>query len=116
MFFSSPCFSKDECELTDEYKALRSEVSKIVFGNNNSYGQCVNTASKNEYFKALSICVKKGEGKNIAGGCPHIVGRGKYVNEADISHCKVFYFEPTKEMAIELLDQRSELNKVAKCK
>ncbi len=116
ILISSLCFSEETCELTDEYKALRIEVGKTIFGDDNSYKQCINSAHKNEYWKAISICENKGDGKNIGGGCAHLVSNGKYTKKSDISHCKIFHFEPTPELAIKLMAEETEYKKIPKCK
>jgi len=105
----------ENCELTDEYKRVRKEVRDIVYGDNNDYGKCRNAAFNTEYWLALSKCVENGDGENIGGGCAHLVGRGKYLQPADTSHCEVFKLEPTRELAQSLLRQIVQERSVEKC-
>ncbi|MDH5178064.1 MAG: hypothetical protein OEZ39_16290 [Gammaproteobacteria bacterium] len=103
------------CELTDPYKKARIEVGRMVFGENNDYMRCKNTAHKNEYWRALSKCLNKGDGKNIGGGCAHLVMRGEYINKPDLGHCEAFKFEPSKEMAKLLLEEMVKERGIKKC-
>ena len=103
------------CELTDSYKKVRIEVGRIVYGENNDYMKCKTTAHKNEYWRALSKCVIKGDGKNIGGGCSHLVMRGKYIQKPDLKHCEAFKFEPSKEMAKTLLEEIAKKREIQKC-
>ena len=103
------------CELTDSYKKARIEVSRIVYGENNDYMKCKNTAHKNEFWRALSKCIIKGDGENTGGGCTQLVMRGKYVENPNLEHCEAFKFEASKEMAKALLKEIIETRKIQKC-
>jgi len=116
IFISSSCFSQDSCELTGEYKALRTEAIQIVYGDENSYKKCLNAAHQDEYWRALSACEEEGKGVGVGGGCAHLVGRKTVKNPAEISHCKVFYFKPSKELVMQLLTEEADYKKVKKCK
>ena len=65
--------------------------------------------------QCFSKCINKGDGKNIGGGCAHLVMRGKYIQEPDIGHCETFKFEPSKEMAKALLKEIIEERGIQKC-
>lgn len=108
--------ASEDCDLTDEYKAARKEAANIAYGSNNGYKKCLNSVSEYEYWVALSKCEEAGDGKNIGGGCAHLVSRGKYSTPADSSHCDRFKFEPSQELAKKVLQETVQENNIVKCK
>lgn len=115
LLFSFDANSSEQCDLTNEYIKARSEVRKIIYGEDNNYRRCLNAASEIEYWRALSKCVEMGDGKNIGGGCAHLVGRGKYIQKPNNIHCEIFKFEPTPELAKNLLDEIVKERDIKKC-
>lgn len=114
--FAFNTYASEECVLTEEYKSARSEAAKIIFGSNNDYKKCQNAAYETEYWIALSKCVENGDGKNIGGGCAHLVGRGKYLNSPNINHCEAFKFNPTPKLAKELLAETVKIRVLSNAK
>ncbi|MGX5202411.1 hypothetical protein [Aliikangiella sp. IMCC44632] len=108
--------ASEECALTDEYKAARKEVANIVYGSNNDYKRCLAAVTEYEYWVSLSKCIEAGDGKNVGGGCSHLVGRGKYSNTVDSSQCDTFKFEPSQELAKKVLQEITQENNIIKCK
>ena len=116
LFLALNTSASEKCSLTEDYVKARSEVGKIVYGDDNDYHRCQNAASEAEYWRALSVCIENSDGKNIGGGCAHLVGRGKYMQEPDTSHCEVFKFDPTPELAQNILDEIVTEKGIIKCK
>ena len=108
--------AEETCELSPEYLAERGQVALEVYGEENSYGECKEAAFSNEYWKAVAKCINAGDGENVAGSCFHLVGRGKYKEEPSIVHCEAFVFEPSPELAQEILNERVEEKRIIKCK
>ena len=114
--FAFNTYASENCEPTEEYKSARSEVAKIIYGSDNDYKKCQNAAYKTEYWIALSKCQENDDGKNIGGGCAHLVGRGKYLKSPNTSHYEVFKFNPTPELAKDLLAETVKNMNIIKCK
>ncbi|WP_290589951.1 hypothetical protein, partial [Ketobacter sp. GenoA1] len=107
--------SKVDCELTEEYKSARLEVREIVFGRDNDYARCKDSANSHAFWIAMSKCANAGDGKNVGGGCAHLVNYGNYFESPDTSHCSVFEFKPSKESATKLLNELVKQRQIAKC-
>ena len=116
LFFAVNVNATEICELTDEYKAARKEAVNMVYGSNNDYKRCLSAVTESEYWVSLSKCVEAGDGKNVGGGCAHLVSRDKYSTSIDSSHCNTFKFEPSKELAKKIVQETVQENKIIKCK
>ncbi|MBY0419224.1 MAG: hypothetical protein K2W88_14340 [Pararheinheimera sp.] len=118
VFFTSLVSANSfSCELTDEYKVLAEEATHLA---TREYKKCAESISEANYWYQLAQCRKSGDGKDIGGGCYHIMGKSlvsldeKYGTIADIKHCNVFVIseaEIQKQIA-----GYAEYKEVAKCK
>ena len=101
--------------MTDEYKAARKEVYTKSRELAAPFTECKDSMNKAYYWKAVAECSKQGLGKNIGGGCGHLVSYGNFpMEEVDVSHCEIF------KVPIEVIQKyRNELKQqinVQKCK
>ena len=117
MIFNNTLAS-DECAITKAYKDARIEVFKAI---REPYNNCRDSMREAYYWKAVAKCVSEGKGKNIGGGCGHLVSSGSYRTEKyDMSHCDIFkwdksdfnnYFEHLIETReIEKCEQAGQVN------
>jgi len=114
IFSTGITYGSDKCERTEEYKKLKKEAFDLIIGNKSSYKRCINSAHANSYWKAVSMCLSEGKGKNIGGGCEHIVGNGGYPSEkVDTSYCKILRLDF--KTYDEFLNHLAELKGVKKC-
>ena len=103
-------FSALACELTPEYIKLRSEVTKEI---RESYRSCLKATKAHFFYKAVARCIEEGRGKNIGGGCYHVVGYEVIHEERELEHCKIL--EPTIEQSIEYLQVVAKEKGITKC-
>jgi len=115
MIVSLNLSASEKCELTDQYKKVRTQATLTVYGDDNDYSRCKNATRNFEYWAAFSKCVKN-EGKNTGSRCAHAVNSKKYRREFDVTHCEVFKFEPSKELAQKLIDESVKIQGIEKCK
>jgi len=112
--------ASDTCEISDEYNQARKEVYRMVNGDNKPYQECKNSMHTAYHWKAVSACVAEGKGKNIGGGCSHLVGHGGYPREkVDVSHCEILKVEKpenAKDLFLKYLKEYVEQNDIVKCK
>ncbi|MBU2969072.1 hypothetical protein KO527_06905 [Pseudoalteromonas sp. C2R02] len=108
LFFLS--FNSFACELTTEYKKLRAEVTKEI---RSSYNSCLKSTKAYFFYKAVAKCEEEERGKNIGGGCYHVVGYEVTHDESELNHCKIL--KPTTAQSIEYLEQVAKNKKVEKC-
>ncbi|MCG7530757.1 hypothetical protein MHM98_05225 [Psychrobium sp. MM17-31] len=91
LLFSSLTFASEECILTESYKDARKQVyikSREIL---KPYLDCKKSMKEAFHWKAVAACTKQGLGKNIGGGCSHLVNYGSFpMKEVDVSHCEVF--------------------------
>lgn len=81
-FFS---FSNERCEVTEEYKQSYRDASEAIRG---PFKKCKRSEQESIYWKAVTKCVSEGKGKNIGGGCGHMVSYGQYPSEdVNTKHC-----------------------------
>ncbi|MBQ4835698.1 MULTISPECIES: hypothetical protein [Pseudoalteromonas] len=112
VFFSS--FAVGNCLDNDEYKKKRTGILKESRELNSSYKECRESAYNNAYWKAVSECALKGLGKDIGGGCGHMVGQGAYpMQEPDKNHCEIFHIP--KEVVLEYRQQLIDELELQKC-
>jgi hypothetical protein len=104
------------CQLTEEYEAVRAELRKMMHGGDNDYSRCKKAADHDQFWRAMSKCVEAGDGKNVGGGCAHLIGRGHYEQPLDAGHCDTFKFEATPELEAELLEKLVKQKGIKKCK
>ncbi|WP_196140456.1 hypothetical protein [Aliikangiella sp. G2MR2-5] len=117
LLFSSILIASENCELTEEYKAARTEAFMWIQGSESPFLKCESSVLEAVYWKAVAACVKEGKGKNIGGGCHHMVGHGQYPREdSDDSHCEIFRIEEPKKAMKELLEHYVKVRKIVKCK
>lgn len=108
LFFLS--FNSYSCELSTEYKKLRAEVTKEI---RSSYNSCLKSTKAYFFYKAVAKCKEEERGKNIGGGCYHIVGYEVTHDESELNHCKIL--KPTTAQSIEYLQQVAKDKKIEKC-
>lgn len=104
-----------DCVVTKEYADARKEVYLKAREVHASYNECRESAQAAVYWKALAACTHEGLGKEIGGGCAHLVNNGSYpMAMTDKSHCEIFKVskEIEKQYRAELM---SKIN-VKKCK
>ncbi|WP_125719011.1 hypothetical protein [Pseudoalteromonas rubra] len=98
------------CELTAEYKSLRSEVTKQI---REPYNSCIKSTRAYFYYKAVAKCKEEGRGENIGGGCYHIVGYELMHDKNELEHCKIL--KPTTEQSKEYLEYSVKKRGIKKC-
>ena len=89
LIVSIPAYSADNCILTDAYKTARAEMNSQANSLSEPFNECRHSMQAAYHWKAVAKCVKDGAGKNIGGGCSHLVVHGPehYRREKiDISH------------------------------
>ncbi|OZG73945.1 hypothetical protein BTA51_09195 [Hahella sp. CCB-MM4] len=116
LLFSQVSHSSENCIVTDEYNAIRKEAREIVYGNDNSFARCKKSVEMAEYWRAMAKCESYGDGRDIGGGCAHLVGRGRYQEPVDMSHCDVFKFEPSRDLVNEIVEEQVQARGVRRCK
>ncbi|MDN3652525.1 hypothetical protein QWY77_07070 [Thalassotalea ponticola] len=104
-------FSSAACELTVEYRKARIKVRADI---HQEYRNCDKAAKSDAYYKAVSICKAEGRGKNIAGGCFHIVGYELVTTKELTAHCEIF--KPKNGDLDRYLEYYMEENSIQKCK
>ena len=113
---SPDLLANDECELTDEYKAARSQAYSYVKGSDSPYYKCHYTMSEAYFWKAVAKCVSENKKQNIGSDCSRLVSSGQYpVEEADTLHCEVFKPANPKEEFLEMLDYLVSVKNIKKC-
>lgn len=98
--------------MTEEYKQIYHEASEAIRG---PFLKCKSSAKESVYWKAVSKCISEGKGKNIGGGCGHMVSYGQYPSEeADTEHCDILKWKTgdVQKYRKELLKAR----KIKRCK
>ncbi|KZN58607.1 hypothetical protein N473_04040 [Pseudoalteromonas luteoviolacea CPMOR-1] len=103
-------FNSFACELTAEYRSLRSEVTKQI---REPYNSCIKSTRAHFYYKAVAKCKEEGRGENIGGGCYHIVGYEQTHDEKELEHCKIL--KPTIEQSKEHLKLVAKKKGIKKC-
>ena len=106
-FFSVNSYA---CELSADYKKLRAEVMEEI---HSSYKSCLKSTNSYFFYKAVAKCIEEERGKNIGGGCYHIVGYEVTHDEYELNHCNVL--KPTTAQSIEYLQQVAKDKKMEKC-
>ncbi|GAA5188893.1 hypothetical protein [Ferrimonas gelatinilytica] len=107
MFFS---LSGHACKLNPEYKKLRAELTKEV---REPYNSCIKSTRAYFFYKAVAKCEQEGRGKDISGGCYHVVGYEETHDESELNHCKVL--KPTTEEFVALLKANAEHQTIKRC-
>lgn len=107
ILFTSSSFS---CELTKEYRELRSSLRKEAY---ESYNECKDSTRSYFYYQAVAKCKAEGKGENVGGGCFHIVGYQQTYTEKDIEHCNIF--KPTIEQMKKYLNFIVKRDNISKC-
>ena len=83
--------ASDECTITKAYMDTKIEAFKAI---REPYNNCRDSMIEAYYWKAVAKCVSEGKGKNIGGGCSHLVSSGSYPREKyDMSHCDIFKWD-----------------------
>lgn len=116
--FSSVTLASESCELTDNYKAARSEAMRAVRGSESAHYKCINSVREAHYWKAVAACEVEGKGEGIGGGCQHISGYSFSHNhkESDVSHCEVLKHRDPKKVFEMWLDDIVRTRNIVKCK
>ncbi len=73
------------CELTKEYLEARSQVVK---DSRYAYMACTSSVDAFHYWQEVAQCEKEGLGKNVGGGCQHIIANRVSSVERDYDHCQ----------------------------
>jgi hypothetical protein len=118
------------CELTDEYKAARSELvksarselvksarSELVKSAKKSFHECKNSISQVEQWHAFTQCIKNRDDKALDSTCEHITGHDQKKYEPlgiDGSFCDVLGAS-TKEL-LEIIEEHIKEKSIEKCK
>ena len=112
LFFNHLAFGDDNCSLTDEYVEARKEAKEVV---TIPYKKCKSAMREAYYWKAVAYCVSEEKGRNIGGGCSHLVNNGSYPTEYyDIRHCEILRWKDgdIKRYFEHLIEERN----IKKCK
>jgi hypothetical protein len=105
----------DDCEITKEYVDARKEAYFKAQEVHASYNKCRESAQAAVYWKALAACTEEDLGKDIDGGCAHLVGNGSYpMAIADKNHCEIF--KVSKEIEQQYFKELMSKINVEKCK
>lgn len=107
-------FASNECAFTQEYYIARYETRKTL---NEPLNLCRDSAHEAIYWKSMAKCHSEGKGKNVGGGCGHLVSNGGFgfSNEnVDVSHCDVFRWK--KSDITDHLKHLIKIGKLIKCK
>ncbi|MES9970271.1 MAG: hypothetical protein ABW092_09570 [Candidatus Thiodiazotropha sp.] len=101
------------CVKTDEYVKAEIFINGFV---KYEYEKCTESVGNYNYWVAVAKCTKEGGGKNIAGGCQHVVGHTYDPNRkrASGAHCEIL--KKTKEDYLELLNKYVSEKGIKKCK
>ncbi len=107
-------FNSLACELTDKYKETRMQAWKEA---HRPYNNCINSISDAKYWHRVVQCKKAGDGKDIGGGCAHVVGlnTGKY-NELKIDPKFCNELKVTVKEVGEYSEYLIKKNNIKKCK
>ncbi|AWF80224.1 hypothetical protein BTJ40_05035 [Microbulbifer sp. A4B17] len=75
------------CELTKEYREARNQMVK---DSQYAYEACTSSVNTFHYWQEVAQCEKEGHGKNVGGGCQHIVANRVSPVERNYDHCQGF--------------------------
>lgn len=103
------------CSETAEYREIVREARSIVYGGENSFSKCEHSVRAAAYWRVMALCTENQDGMKVGGGCAHLVGRGKYKEPVDMSHCQVFKFEPSAELVNQIVAEDMEVKGVKRC-
>lgn len=107
--------SAGDCLLTKEYADARKDAYKKSKEVHSSYNECRDSIQTAYYWIAIAACTKEGLGRDIGGGCGHLISYGSYPMETpDKSHCEIFKVPIEIEVQYRK-DLMSKIN-VKKCK
>ena len=112
VLFSS--YTASACELTDEYKAARNEITKSA---RESFNQCKASVSQAHNWYAFTQCIGQRDYKKIGGTCSRIIGHNqkKYKRlSIDSSHCNVL--QATSNEVKVFLEEHIKEKGITKCK
>jgi len=109
VFFIS--FSSFACELTGDYRKARIETRAELY---KEYRTCKKAANSNAFYKAVAECKKEGRGKNVGGGCFHVVGYELVTTDKLTQHCEIF--KPTNKDLNAYLEYHISEKSIKKCK
>jgi hypothetical protein len=100
-----------DCELTEEYKKLRSTTYREL---HEPLKACRQSVHDWYYWKNFSKCVRDRSGEHVGGGCAHVAGLLSAVNSEDLVHCEVL--KPTESEFVKVVDEAAKLNGIAACR
>ena len=103
LFLSNSVFA--EPELSEEYIALRNQITKEV---KKPYNDCVTKESKIKYEMAVNECESQGKGINIGGGCGHVANYNKNYRNAVNYNCEALKpsIEQYKQALVQAVEKR----------
>jgi len=100
------------CDFSEEYLDARNEYREEV---RKSYDECRNSVMEASYWYHFSQCYERSDGKNISGGCAHVIGKKSYDKlSINADHCEIF--KPDLEKTNKLFEQSIKDRKIKKCK
>ena len=104
-------FNSLACELTADYRKARIKVRAELY---EEYKSCKKAANSDVFYRAVAECKKEGRGKNIGGGCFHIVGYELITTKKLTEHCEIF--KPTYNELDAYLEYYIREKSIQKCK
>lgn len=102
------------CELTNEYKEARSEITKHAI---ESHANCESSVSQVKYWHAFTQCIERRDDMVITGNCDHIVSHNRKEYEPlgiDDSFCDILSIKSKKIK--EILKEHIKEKGIKKCK
>jgi len=98
------------CELTKEYREARSQVVK---DSRYAYEACTSSVNAFHYWQEVAQCEKKGRGKNVGGGCQHIIANRVSPVERNYDHCQGFKI--TTEEVKKYFEEYVKFHNITRC-
>lgn len=98
------------CELTKEYREARSQVVK---DSRYAYEACTSSVNAFHYWEEVAQCEKDGRGKNVGGGCQHIVANRVSPVERNYDHCQDF--KVSTDEVKKHFEEYVKFNNITKC-
>ena len=103
------------CEFLDDYVEAK---LTLVEASENIYNECIDSVSKAKYYFRFVQCLEREDGKNMGGGCSHLVGAGRIYGYDELpindGYCEAL--KPSSEFILELLESDVRKGHIKKCK
>lgn len=107
-------YTASSCELTDEYKAARNEITKSA---RESFNQCKDSVLRAQNWYAFTQCIEQEDYKKSGVTCSRITGHNqkKYILlNIDDTHCNILQ-ETSKKVKI-ILEKYIKEKGITRCK